>query len=174
MPNEPLSDDAAETLVRATQREVRSFIAGIGVPIDAVGDVAQDVYLRHLADPGRLPENVAELAWLKGIARNCALQWFRSRRAQGAALAEVALGLSTAPETPANAEDELRALRSCVESVPERGRKLLDWCYGEGCAAEELARRAGTSIETVRNTLYRLRGSLRDCVNRRLAGEGSA
>jgi RNA polymerase sigma-70 factor (ECF subfamily) len=63
------------------------------------------------------------------------------------------------------------ALRNCVERLPDRARALLDLCYAPGASIREAATRLGRSAQSVSKSLYRVRESLVECVERRLATE---
>ena len=84
------------TTLSATQSpNIRAYIAGMGVPRHDVDDVAQDVYMELYRFFDRMPAEVQPRQWLKGIARNLCLNYFRrnSRRSrlQREALVEIFL-----------------------------------------------------------------------------------
>jgi len=167
--------DPSEALVRATNEALRSYIGAIGIPLDAVDDVAQDAYLRYFAQAERRPAGVVEIAWLKGIARNCAFEHLRRQPRCGSLLAEIAELIDRSAESPLEGlgDDSLPALRACLRGLPERHRELLRLTYAEGLSGLDLAERLATTLGTVQVTLHRLRGVLRDCMRRHLRGEGT-
>ena len=79
--SQPLDYD---DIVRDTSSHIRAYIAGMGVPRHDVDDVAQDVYVELYRFFDRMPVDVPPKQWLKGIARNLSLNYFRrtSRRSR--------------------------------------------------------------------------------------------
>lgn len=157
-----------DAVLRACQGPLRSYVASMGVPMHAVDDVTQDVFLAYHRKPEARPVEVEPLRWLKGIARHQALDWFRNAgHGSRAALLDLVAAHVTAEEDPA--EDlRLEALRRCLEGVTGSGRELLDAHYQGNEPAESIARRRGVGAAAVRMALLRLREQLRLCVERRL------
>lgn len=63
------------------------------------------------------------------------------------------------------------ALEHCLDSLPERSRKLLDLRYVENCSSDRIARSVSSTSASIRVTLTRLRDRLAECVQQRLAME---
>ena len=166
-------DATMEALVRATSDAVRAYIGAIGIAVDAVDDVAQEAYLRYFSQPERRPPNVAEIAWLKGIARHCALEHLRRLPRTGLLLADLAEVLDRHGESvvESDADVALPALRTCLAALSQRHREILHLTYAEGLNGRVLAERLRTSLGTIQVTLHRLRCALRDCLRRNLTGE---
>lgn len=167
-----LDQAAFAALVDRCQRPLRAYLAGIGLPVDAADDVAQEVFLAYFRDPDRRPSACSELAWLKGIARNQAYAWLRRHRQEPRclALAELAEAALDAGETW---EDErLEQLHRCLMALPAASRRLLVAHYGEGVSSDELAVRTGRRPGAVRMALLRLREHLRACIDGRQAEGG--
>ena len=162
----------AESILAAWSDDVRSFVAGMGVALDAVDDVAQEAFLTYLREPGKRPEGVEEIRWLKGIARNLAYDWFRRRSGPAGRLrlAELLADIP-APEMAA-APERLGALRRCLEGLDANTRSLLNAAYHEDESSEHIAQRLGRSPSGIRMALLRVRERLRLCVDQRLAHEG--
>jgi RNA polymerase sigma-70 factor (ECF subfamily) len=68
--------------------------------------------------------------------------------------------------------DEAEALESCLRPLPEKSRRLLKLRYGDALGVKELADRLHMSAAAAFKALARLRQSLRECIERRLAGQG--
>ena len=64
------------------------------------------------------------------------------------------------------------ALRTCLETLPERSRQLLRERYTEGRAVKEMAERQNRPVGSLRVTLSRIHRALSDCVYRRVVLEG--
>jgi DNA-directed RNA polymerase specialized sigma24 family protein len=84
-----------DAVVRETQAHIRAYIAGLGVPRHDVDDIAQDVYVELYRFADRIPQDIPPKQWLKGIARNLCMNYFRRtsrrQRLQREALLEIFL-----------------------------------------------------------------------------------
>ena len=162
-------DERFERILRETQGQVRAHIAGMGVPVEDVDDVAQEVYLDFARHPDRVPAEVEVLRWLRGMARNCSFEYFRRRARQAKHLAAIA-DLLSEPEPEPHVEQEIihdaqvEALQRCLERLNQPHRALIEGFYRDGRAATELAEEHGRSVGAVHMVLSRLRDSLRRCL----------
>jgi RNA polymerase sigma-70 factor (ECF subfamily) len=164
-----------ERLVLECQGRVRAYVAGLGIEASYVDDIVQEAFLRyHRAR--RPPEGVDAVGWLKGIARNLALEHLRRERRrtyhQRAAVLEM-LDRSDAAFASQGREELAAALRECLERVPSKGRALLELRYCAGADSREIARRRNSTATAVRMALSRLRAALRDCISLRLSREAA-
>jgi RNA polymerase sigma-70 factor (ECF subfamily) len=163
-------------IVQETQSHIRAYIAGLGVPRHDVDDLAQDVYVELYRCLDRVPSEVTMKQWLKGIARNLCMNYFRrsSRRGrlQREALAEMLAELS-AHEEPDRGDDYVEiALRQCVDGLPKESRKMVKWRYEEALPSLTIAERLSSTSEAIRIALFRIRAALKQCVTQRLAVTG--
>ena len=162
-----------EAVLRETQSVIRAYIAGMGIPLDTVDDLAQEVYLEFYKTGARRPDGLEPIRWLKGIAKNLCLNHFRrSKRKAEQHLEAVAALLERLP-CPLEGAGERDALDGCLERLPGRSREMIALRYQEGLESAEIGRKLGLSPEAVRITLLRIRTTLRDCLGRRIADEGS-
>src|SRR3954469_20346320 len=121
-----VSSESCARVVQATEAELRSYIAGLGVAPADVDDIAQEAYLRWYRAPERRPDEVEPIRWLKGIARHAALDHFRRLAQRGDALRELAAVLEhRAAEAAARAPAALEALKRCLEALPAEDRQLV-------------------------------------------------
>ncbi len=70
-------------------------------------------------------------------------------------------------------EEKLDALRNCVERLPEGEQTCIRMRYVDGLMPQELSHRLQLGLETVKKRLVRARQRLSECLNRKLALEGS-
>jgi RNA polymerase sigma-70 factor, ECF subfamily len=164
------------TIVQETQSHIRAYIAGLGVPRHDVDDLAQDVYVELYRCLDRVPSEVTMKQWLKGIARNLCMNYFRrsSRRGrlQREALAEMMAELSSFQE-PDRGDEQLEvALRQCVAGLPKESRRMVKWRYEEELPSLTIAERLSSTSEAIRIALFRIRAALKQCVSQRLAITG--
>src|SRR4051795_3809723 len=127
-----MSDTSPETfdfdaIVRETQAHIRAYIAGLGVPRHDVDDVAQDVYVELYRFSDRIPPDISPKQWLKGIARNLCMNYFRRtsrrQRLQREALVEIFLRAQKKESATLSEGPVRRALDGCCEKLsPESQR----------------------------------------------------
>jgi RNA polymerase sigma-70 factor, ECF subfamily len=165
-----------EATVRETQPHVRAYIAGMGVPRHDVDDIAQDVYVELYRFADRIPPGVPPKQWLKGIARNLCLNYFRKnsrrQRLQREALVEIFLRVEQEASPAALAEGPIRrALDGCYEKLPPDSRRLLSLKYEQELPSQTIAERLQSTAEAIRVALFRVRASLKQCITRSLAKE---
>ena len=113
--------------------------------------------------------------WALGYARNYIRRHFRAVE-RGRRLTDGALeALATAAE-PRQAFVDLRAdaLATCLRTISEEGRQILEGYYFQGLSVQEIALRQAKSAPAIYKIIQRLRVALLDCINRRLAGTAPA
>jgi RNA polymerase sigma-70 factor (ECF subfamily) len=66
------------------------------------------------------------------------------------------------------------ALEGCLNKLAPPQRQLIDLRYVDGHAIDRIAETVGRSAGAVRQTLYRIRALLLECIQRQLSSEGSA
>ena len=162
---------AQTALVRFYQGQVRSFVSMLTADLSAVDDLAQETFLRVLdrLDRVRDPESMG--AFLRGIARNVALEHARrhTRQAERAQkflhfMEDLRLDGDDADGWWSDDTELLQALRGCLTKLPEKSRTLLDWRYQQDCDATEIGQRLGMNSAAVRAALKRVRLSLWQCI----------
>jgi RNA polymerase sigma-70 factor, ECF subfamily len=163
-----------ESVLRDTQSVLRAYIAGMGVPLDVVDDLAQDVYLEYYRGRNRRPVDVEPIRWLKGIAKNLCLNYFRRSKRRAEQHLEAVAALLERVSSPLESLHEPAQLDGCLERLPGRSREMIHARYRDGKSSEAIGRSLGMTPEAVRIGLLRIRTSLRDCLERRIAPGGSA
>lgn len=170
----PESDQWFEALVRDTHHALRSAIAGMGVPVADVDDVAQEVYVDFARERERMPAGIEARRWLLGMARNCSYEYFRRRRRHHQHLIAIAEALAQDPAAATDADEEpepaVLALRACLGRLRPEQRALLEAHYRDGQPIRELARLHQRLETTMHMIVARLRDVLRRCL-RATAGE---
>jgi RNA polymerase sigma-70 factor (ECF subfamily) len=125
-----------------------------------------DTYHAVLGSPG---------AWLVRIARNCAIDRLRARRAQENVVAVEPGGVAVGnrsqlvqqvtrdtPETVLENKMSAGAVRVALESLPPPQRELIEAAFFEGYTHNELAGRFGVPLGTVKTRIRAGMGALRD------------
>lgn len=78
-----------------------------------------------------------------------------------------------AERIPASPDAPQAALRVCLSRLRDRDRELILSHYEAGETLADCARRAGSTVGTVKVALFRLRAGLRRCITDRLAVEAA-
>jgi RNA polymerase sigma-70 factor (ECF subfamily) len=148
-------------------------------PSDAE-EVVQEVFVRVWSRADSYDERLGTpAAWLARIARNRAIDRFRSRRARGGlepvagdpareAETAVASSVDDNPELLIAGQSTAGAVRGALARLPEAQRRLIEAAFFEGYTHQELADRFGVPLGTVktriRTGLTVLRGRLEHLV----------
>jgi RNA polymerase sigma-70 factor (ECF subfamily) len=126
------------------------------VPPGDAEDLVQDVFLSAMKQLGKLRTAAAFRGWLGAIARNRAIDYFRSAR-DGAPLDErLAAGRGSGVES-------LAAL-DAIRKLPEAYRETLTMRLVEGMTGPEIARQTGLTPDSVRVNLCRGMKLLREAL----------
>jgi RNA polymerase sigma-70 factor (ECF subfamily) len=142
-------------------------------PRATVEDLAQEVFvvaLRKGVKPGP-----GTRLWLREVARRLAIAELRRKRPKAVAdFQQLIESVNTsemdpAPDESAEFNEEVSALRACVEALPEGLREIVALKYEKGNPLAKLAAHTGKTVGYLKQVLFRLRKRLADCVRRRLA-----
>jgi RNA polymerase sigma-70 factor (ECF subfamily) len=161
----------ADTFVRLLaqhQRGVYALILSL-VPNWADADeILQETNVRLWEQFDRYQPGTDFGAWARTVAR---FQVLTYRRQQGRSrvhfTSDFIDAVCDAHEQSSCDADRHEALSACLERLPERHRELLRAYYAPEADASAISARWGRSIESVRLTLFRVRRSLRECIDRR-------
>jgi RNA polymerase sigma-70 factor (ECF subfamily) len=130
------------------------------VPYGEVDDLVQDVFLIALRRLAALRDAGAFGPWIAMIARNRAVDYYRSTRET----LELPDHLCSAPHP----EGEARTVLAAIGSLSEAYRETLVLRLVEGMSGPEIAARTGLTPASVRVNLHRGMKQLRE----KLAGDG--
>ena len=160
--------DAFEDLYRATSAKLYGIVVGILVRRSLADEALQDVYTRIWERAGDFdPAKGSPIAWMAAVARNRALDDLR--RARAAPVSTLPEGFDIASEE-GNALDamegneRLRALMGCLDRLDGEKREAVLLAYYRGCSREELSRRYGRPVPTIKTWLHRSLLQLRLCL----------
>ena len=136
---------------------------------DVVQQVAQEVARRFDQYDSERPF----LGWALWIAKSRVIDAYRKRKRDHLVFSEDLLQrLSEAiAEQAVGRTDRREALEHCLDGLPERSRRLLDLRYVDELPAVDIAQSVDSTVASVRVLLTRIRKSLGDCVQRRIAVE---
>lgn len=137
-------------------------------------DVVQQVFLefatksRHWDLDGDVKPLLAKMTRL--VALRCWRERTRQLPEVVRQLAEHVRALAEEREAEPRYDEELTALRECLQKLPTKTRAFLDLHYFDELSTVEIASRMGMKSDTVCRALSRARAKLRDCIKRLLNG----
>jgi RNA polymerase sigma-70 factor (ECF subfamily) len=154
---------------------LRGFVLALLPDFTGVDDVVQETFLTVTAKATEFEPGSNFLRWASTIARFKILEWVRKNRAVARPLSEEVLDALCACEPPAEeaADQRLQLLADCVNDLAPQARRAVQLRYQHAHKPAEVARLMGWSVASVYVALARARAALRDCVNRRLAEQGT-
>lgn len=163
-------DKAAFTRVYdATALKLYGIVLRILVREDLAAEVLQDVYLRVWQKAGEFdPARASPITWLATIARNRALDEVRRREPLSLEVMPQLLELA-GNDDPAEDYETLETsqrLSACLNALDDERREIIMMIYFGGLTREEVARRTGRPVATVKTWLRRTLASLKECLDR--------
>jgi RNA polymerase sigma-70 factor (ECF subfamily) len=163
--------EAFGQIVRAYALPLRSYLASQVHRLDEVDDLAQEVFLAALESLPTFRRGDDFGAWLRGIARNKLLVYYRSRSRRSQALQrfrDEVTGLIADDLERAAASDRaelIERLLRCIALLPERLRRVVRAGL-DGDKPAEVARALSTTVGVIYNLHSRANQLLRDCLER--------
>ena len=146
----------------------------------AADDLVQETFLAAWKQLDDYDENTPFARWLRGIARNKILAYFRASATAGrhvrildpktvAAIAEQVERLLPGRGHPL--DETLSALKECLTTLQPADKDIVHRAYHRGQTCRAIADHLGRSAEAVKKRLQRARAQLRDCILRKLGTE---
>lgn len=169
-------------LIEQTQRMVTSIALAHTRDVHLSQDIAQETFLRGWTRIGKLSTAESFLPWLRQVARNQAIDHFRSQAYRETALSPDDQRIAShqdeaaTPERHALDAELSDWLREAIEQVPEDTREVLMLFYMEGKSSQQVAALLDMSDASVRKRLQRARAALNQKFIQRFAdaAEGAA
>ena len=172
------SGDAFSQFVRLYQAKVRCYLGRFVRGADVVDDLAQETFISAYRSLGSYRQESPLALWLLGIARNLALKHLREeqrRRSREAGSLEAALSrwseerMADEESSEGRHERVVAALRTCIEGLQKHSAGLIRDAYFKGRTAAEIAQESGKTENAVWVTMMRIRQTLRECIDARIA-----
>jgi RNA polymerase sigma-70 factor (ECF subfamily) len=112
--------------------------------------------------------------WAHGFARNEVRRFLRARQRRQALTERAAAALmATADAREGTRVERERHLTDCLQRLPEEQRRLVDGYYFRDRSVETLAREHRRTVEAIYKALQRIRSTLRQCIERKVAEAGT-
>lgn len=125
------------------------------VPVSAVDDLVQDVFIRALRRVSALRKSASFGAWLAAIARNLANDYHRQSAPEEQLPDEQAEHDIPAPPQRTDSRRQAAAVLDAIRSLPDAYRETLILRFVEGMTGPEIAARTGLTHGSVRVNLHR-------------------
>jgi RNA polymerase sigma-70 factor (ECF subfamily) len=161
--------EAFGQIVRAYALPLRSYLASQVYRLDDVDDLAQEVFLAALRNFRTFRRGDDFGAWLRGIARNKLLIFFRTQARRSQALQrfrdEVTELIQDDLECAAASDraELIEQLLRCIAKLPERLRRVVRAGL-DGDKPAEIAKELSTTVGVVYNLHCRANQLLRECL----------
>lgn len=167
--------DAFAPIVRHFERPIRAWLAShapLGLDVD---EIAQRSFLAAFTRFDEFELGTDFAAWLFTIARfQLRTEMTRLRRVAdyharfGPDLLQRELE-RRCEESPEQATTQLENLQLCLDSLSSTLRRFVTWRYDEEISLEEMAVRCGRSVTAVKKQLWKVRRTLQQCIEKRMA-----
>jgi RNA polymerase sigma-70 factor (ECF subfamily) len=181
-----MTHEQLDSLIRTHQAMVFRYLRYMGAAADVAEDVAQETFLAAYKSPNIPLEDATNesgrcAAWLRGVARNQLLMYFRKARSNPLSsdptLLEQALNKadevwSTELLRSGEGFEYVEALQACLGRLQGTQRKVLDMFYAEEFSRAQIAESLQMSEDGIKSLLRRVRAALRQCVQSRLTASG--
>jgi RNA polymerase sigma-70 factor (ECF subfamily) len=156
------------------QQPLRVFIRALMPGRDEAWDVFQQTNAVLWSKQSEFQPGTNFRAWAFKVARFEVMAFFQKERRKGWLVFDgemIDLMEDEMASEPAELEEHYRALDQCVSDLKPHDRELIRQRYLITGSLENYAKALGRAAGTLKTRLFRLRAALRDCVQRRLAGE---
>lgn len=162
-------------LIARHQSQVFGYIYALLRDLNETEDVYQQTCLVMWRKFDQLDPSVKFTTWACGIARLEVLTHLRQRGRRPLDFGEAFLEAAPADVYAVDSlgEDRRHALAECLKLLRADDRRLVEAIYTDDQTPQHAAGKAGRSVQAIYNSLSRIRRTLYDCINRRIAREQS-
>ena len=166
------SSEFVQLFTKSQRKIFLSILAQVPHPVDAE-EILQETNVVIWRKSGQFQLGTNFHAWACQIARYEILK-FRERRRNRRIVFSDEFVNYIADEAVIDADEwEQRrlALMDCLRKLKDRDRDLIRHRYGEGKSGKALANQFGRPVNSIYQSLGRIRRTLLECIQRRLAAE---
>jgi RNA polymerase sigma-70 factor (ECF subfamily) len=160
-----------EQIIRAHQRDVWRFLLALGCEPAEAEDISQEVFVGVFRGGFEYRGEAETAAYLRKAAKNRFISTVRRRKR-----APVVRNLDDVDveweqfNDDCDGDRRLHLLRVCLEALGDRARRALELQHREGLSRQQIAPQLDMKEAGVKTLLERARATLRECVQRRMAG----
>jgi RNA polymerase sigma-70 factor, ECF subfamily len=159
---------AFEALYDATNAKLYGIVLRILKRRDLADEVLQEVYVKVWERAGDFdPGRASPITWLSTIARNRALDEIRKRSHVSIEDTPEALDVAATDPHPLQAlelSQDMKRLSVCLDKLEPQRKEIVLQAYLYGESREELSRRFGHPVATIKTWLHRSLAQLRACL----------
>ncbi len=171
-PTQPAPQDRGSSaelarLWMSAQPVVFAFVRSLVTRFDDAEDIVQQVAVTAAENFDEYEPSRPFNAWAIGIARVMVMRYYGKYQPKHAVLFDSRMVDRLAGSIQGQHERGHFLsvnLETCIAKLSERAQKMLDLRYVRDLTPNEIADRLGTSSNTVRVGLYRIRQLLKDCM----------
>ena len=160
-------------LLTQNERRVYGYILTMVVDWNDADEILQETNVRLWEEFDRFEPGTNFAAWAIRVAHYQVLTWRkrrdRSRLVFGDHAIQALADDRVPPEPMAVARQA--ALADCIGSLTPRNRDLIQRCYAGNRTIRRVAQELHRSVESVYKAVQRIRVTLHDCIQQRLAAE---
>jgi RNA polymerase sigma-70 factor, ECF subfamily len=170
----PVDRDTAVRLLISRRSRLLGYIYSIVRDWGEADDVFQEVSLLVLKKCRAIRDVEHFGGWVRSVARLEAISVLRKRGRGPELLGDAVLDLLDFAWDEDEAKllsGQLESLRSCMEKLTERARRILHFRYVEGIKGEALAEILQQPPNTIYVALSRIHQQLANCIEQRIADE---
>lgn len=135
---------------------------------DLVSDIVQSVYIEFLADAADENDPQALLRLLRRATRRIAKRhWDERHRNKSEIIREIGrhfIRINEARFEEKHFEEELVALKKCLEKLSEKNRQLIEMHYLSGNTSASMGAHFGVTARAINKAIYKIREKLRICI----------
>ena len=161
------SSDFAE-LITLRQKSLYSYIYSLTGNNTISWDILQETNLVLWKKREEFQSGTNFEAWAFTVARFQCMAYFRDQKRDPNQLLtpEVLEAFGEEPDLELeNQIPQLAALRHCHDLLKEKNQKLVRLYYYDKMSLEQIGNQLGTSTNSLKQALFRIRKSLRDCID---------
>lgn len=154
------------------QTQLKAFVVALSPGFAQADDVLQEVFLTVTAKAHEFDLDGSFLAWGRTIARFKLLEARRSSDRPSLS-PEVLDSLAASCPDDWAGEERLDALTGCIGELAPKAREIVQLRYQREHSPTEISRLLDRTVNSVNVALSKARVALRECMERRLSGEGA-
>lgn len=161
--------------IARNQARLRAFVRCLMVRSSDVDDLLQEVNAVIWEKADDFEPGTDFWSWASQVARYKVLNQLRRYSREKLVFDAEMLGevAERADRKTAEFDNRREALLGCLNKLPPAKRQLIDLRYVDGQAIERIAGSLGRPEGSIRQTLYRIRNALLECISEQLAKEGT-
>ncbi len=146
------------------QSVIKAYVLSLLPSLTDAEDVLQETFITVSAKASSFEPGTNFIAWACTIARFKVLEARRKLNDPRAITDEAIEALAEDVPEPIFFEEQISAIRSCLERLAPRAKQIVWLRYHGGLSCDEVGRQVGWGAAAVRVALAKARTALRTCV----------